>query len=235
MLTDIQPNVRVAMPAMVVAEHATYRDIVSDDFQSELISMAESMTQFSFRIGDIAREITAQASAQGFRIRSRENKELDLYVTQQQIDDAVGHFCHREGRTVRYYREVAQFFPVDVRDDFDVLDFKFFVMARSFRDGWKDVLEYAACNPQMSVEAVRDHFIEQAAGTPPEADGESGDDEAVARDQGHTLLGLFSRLVNAAQRAVQSLPLSDAQKQRGVVLVGELRMWIRDTADELRE
>lgn len=238
-MMPVFPLTKLPSPAIVAGEHASYTDIVSDADQVELHSISESMTEFQFRIGDIAARISQDASVQGFRVKRHElSRERDVYVTQQQIDDAVGHFCHREGRTVRYYREVAQFFPPDVRavyigPDFK-LDFKFFVMARSFRDQWRDVLEYAINNPQLSVADVRTYYIELAQGVPNDATG-GNDDDAVERGNSVTLLGLFSKLVDAAQRAVQSLPLSDVQKERGVALVGELRMWIKDTAEELSE
>lgn len=233
---------KLPAPARVLAEseYASYSDIVSDADQVELHSISESMTEFQFRIGDIAARISRDATAQGFRVKHFANRpDGDVYVTQQQIDDAVGHFCHREGRTVRYYREVAQFFPPDVRAEFaspDLeykLDFNMFVVARSFREQWRDVLEFAAVNPQMSKDAVRTHFIEQAQGTPP--DVVCGDETADERAQASGLLALFSRLVDAAHRAVQSLPLSDDQRHSGILLVAQLREWIADTADELKE
>lgn len=240
-MMPVFPLTKLPSPAIVAGEHASYTDIVSDADQVELHSISESMTEFQFRIGDIAARISQEASIQGFRVKRHElSRERDVYVTQQQIDDAVGHFCHREGRTVRYYREVAQFYPPNARAEFASsgleysLDFKFFVMARSFRDQWRDVLEYAINNPQLSVADVRTYFIELAQGVPNDATG-GDDDEAVERGNFVTLLGLFSKLVDAAQRAVQSLPLSDEQKRRGVSLVSELRLWIADTADELKE
>lgn len=225
-------------PVFVVQGSPSYNDIVPDEDQSELIRMAESMTEFSFRIGDIAMRISREAMEQGYRLKHLPERRVnDQFVTQETIDAAVGYFCKREGRTVRYYREVCQFFPQDVRDEFvPPLDFSMFVLARSFKDQWRDVLEYAASNPQKSKDAVEEHFIAKAVaveGDAPEA--VEGDERAEERAQVTGILSLFSRLVDAAQRAVSGLPVSDDMRRRGLDLVGEFRMWIMDTSNELGE
>lgn len=225
-------------PVFVVQGSPSYNDVVPADEQSELIGMAESMTEFSFRIGDISMRINREAVERGFRLKHLPGRRInDQFVTQEFIDAAVGYFCKREGRTVRYYREVSQFFPADVRDEFiPPLDFSMFVLARSFKDQWRAVLEYAASNPQVSKDAVEEHFIAKAVavdGDAPEAG--AGDEGAEERAQVTGLLSLFSRLVDAAQRAVSGLPVSEDIRRRGLNIVGEFRLWIMDAQDELKE
>lgn len=128
-----------------------YRDIVPDEYQNILIQIRDSMTRSYFEIGDIANAIILMNSKSGFR------------VTEQRIFDAVGRFCGKSGRTVRYYAETAAFYSPEVRSDYETVDFSIFVFARSLGSRWKEVLDFAQDNAGATLDYVRYIFLSDVA------------------------------------------------------------------------
>lgn len=123
--------------------------IVPEKYQNELMMWREVFKRGHFAIGDIANELILLAAQQGFMI------------AQDQIFRAVGRFCDRSGRTVRYYAETAAFYPEEVRKEFDELPFSHFVFARSTGSNWRKVLEYAMARPEISAQRLEQAFIKQ--------------------------------------------------------------------------
>lgn len=121
----------------------TPNDIVPVEQQHKLINWRDIFTKGYFEIGDMANKDVVRAAKVGFK------------VTQQQVFDAVGSFCGRAGRTIRYYAEAAAFYPYPVRAEFDMLDFSLFVMARQFGDDWQKFLKFAQLYPGLGAEKVR--------------------------------------------------------------------------------
>lgn len=124
--------------------------IVPEEYQNLLIYWRDQFTKGFFVIGDIANNLITESIKSGLR------------VNDQRIFDAVGKYCGRSGRTVRYYAETASFFPQEIRDEYDELPFAYFVFAKSYGD-WKSVLDYAMENPAISVDALRDVFLSKLA------------------------------------------------------------------------
>lgn len=125
-------------------------EIVPEDLQNKLMGLEFTLTRAYFEIGDIANDLIGyvpQLTRDGTRV-----------VTQQDVFDAVGYFCHRAGRTVRYYAETAEFYPLEVRAEFDMLPFGHFVVARSFGSRWKDVLEYAREHISLNEDTLKQYF-----------------------------------------------------------------------------
>lgn len=121
-------------------------DIVPDETQAELIGWRDAFTSGSFRIGDIANDLVVKAAKTGF------------IVTNMRVYGAVGKFCGRSARTVRYYAEAASFYPRDIRDEFDVLPFAHFVLAKSLGD-WRGVLEFALEHPEATMDELRGKYL----------------------------------------------------------------------------
>jgi len=139
-LTGPQPH--VSLPAS---------QIVPEEYQNRLMAIEDTMTRSYFEIGDIANmliEYVPQVSR---------DKKL---ITQQDVYNAVGVFCHRTGRTVRYYAETSAFYPLPVRSEFDLLPFNVFVLARYYGAAWRKVLEFARQNPTMSEDTIRKQFAD---------------------------------------------------------------------------
>lgn len=123
-------------------------DIVPEADQNKLMWWRDIFRAGEFDIGDIANRLCQQASERGFKI------------TQQRVFDAVGSFCGRSGRTVRYYAETARFYSPDTRSEYNVLPFSHFVLARYVMgDDWKEMLDYAMLHPKISEEALRAYFV----------------------------------------------------------------------------
>lgn len=122
-------------------------DIVPDEYQTALISLGGRIRDCYFAIGDLANDLVGRAKTVGFR------------VTQADVYHAVGSFCGKSGRTVRYYAEVSGFYPPSVRDEFEILPFSHFVFARSLEDRWREILEFAALHPTISEDGLRIRFI----------------------------------------------------------------------------
>lgn len=233
-MLDIQST--TGLRVLTPDEHVSPTDIISDDDQGILSGVSVAMSDCYWLMGDIAAKYIDIAAQQGFRVKKLDNR--DVYVTDYHVFEAVGYFAgKRSARTIRYYYETARFYPKEVRDEFDMLDFGTFVVARSFREQWREVLEYAAVNPQLGAEQIREVFISANAGTPPdstESDAAQGDETASARAEAGGVLALFSKLVDAAHQAVSRLPLPEELRRRGMYLVGELREWISESTEELK-
>jgi hypothetical protein len=122
------------------------KDIITEEDQNLLMYIRDVERTNYFLIGDLAAKYINRTSLMG------------LPVTHAQIFDAIGRFCGKKGRTIRYYYETAVFFSQEEREEFDMLPFSFFVFARKLGDESKSVLEYAARNPYMTLDALKVAF-----------------------------------------------------------------------------
>lgn len=122
-------------------------DLVPDEYQTRLITLLHVASSAAFEIGDIAVELC------------KKNLESGLVVTDSRVYEAVGRFCGKAGRTVRYYAEAAAFYDRSVRSEFDMLPFAHFVVARQFGERWREVLEYAAEVPGITADELRAVFV----------------------------------------------------------------------------
>lgn len=124
-------------------------DIVPQGIQNALMYLRDQFRVGYFYIGDQANYLVKQSAVRGFA------------VTQQQVFDAVGQFCGKSGRTVRYYAETAAFYTEETREKYDALPFSHFVMARSLAGSfeWDEVLDYAMEHPNITAEGLRHAFV----------------------------------------------------------------------------
>ena len=123
-------------------------DIVSEDNQNRLMFWRDQFRVGQFIIGDIVVETIESSVASKVRL------------PHTRIFEAVARFCGKKARTVRYYYEVATFYPFEVREEFHMLPFSHFVFARTLGgDKWRGVLEYAATKPHITADGLRVHFV----------------------------------------------------------------------------
>lgn len=117
-------------------------DIVTEEHQNELMRWRDVFRVGQFDIGDIAAEEIIRMSQSG------------VAATHDRIFRAIGKYCGKEGRTVRYYYETAIFFSQGVRREFDELPFSHFVLARQYKNNWRGILEYSQANMGISIAAL---------------------------------------------------------------------------------
>lgn len=122
--------------------------LVPDDIIRTLISIRDQVTQSCFTIGDIANNMVVRAAQIGFD-----------HVTAWRVRRAVGRFCGKSERTVRYYAEVAAFYPENVRTIYEVLPFSHFVFAKTMGGQWQEVLDYALGKPEATVDELKYQFV----------------------------------------------------------------------------
>jgi hypothetical protein len=121
--------------------------ILEEADQAELIQIREWDCLMRFRVGDIANKYALRSAGRG------------LPVPDTAIHEAVGRFCGKTGRTVRYYAEQAAFYPADVRATYNEVPFSVFVLARRCGPAWRDVLDYALAHPLASEAEIEREFL----------------------------------------------------------------------------
>jgi len=101
-----------------------------DEVQAALSAIALNHRRDYFAIGDLTLIITDTAT------QDSSVDVMDIYI-------AVAIMLNGEysARTVRHYASLAAFFPLEVRDKYDLLPFSHFAFARTLGDRWGEVLE----------------------------------------------------------------------------------------------
>lgn len=105
-----------------------------EDEQMEIMGRGDRQTDDRWFLGDKANEW-----AERVREKLLPCSVMDVYDTIAYLygDGVVG-------RTIRYYSEIAYFYPQWVRDEYDVLPWSHFDLAKRYRDDeWQAVLEMA--------------------------------------------------------------------------------------------
>jgi hypothetical protein len=214
-ITGLSASVEMPKSSESTQHYITDNDIVPEDIQNELMHWREVNKLSSFRIGDITNDLIMRAAQTGYD------------VTHERIFKAVGNFCDRKPRTVRYCWETSSFFTPDVREQYDQLSFSTFVFARMLGERWQDVLEYAAEQPKISVDALQMHFMttplhvqdvttDQFDTCAPTSDQPCACAPAPTRiPDGAVSAGLLSNLctvIDSLGRLLDRLPLRDATK-----------------------
>lgn len=122
-------------------------DIVSEENQNRLMYWRDVFRMGQFNIGDIAIEEVERNAMSGRQI------------TQERIFRAVGSFCGKTERTVRYYYETSVYYPTEVRQEFNVLPFSHFVEARAFGARWREFLERSMVYPGRGADFIRNQMV----------------------------------------------------------------------------
>jgi len=120
-----------------------YNEIVSEEYQSELIYLRDQITLNSFRIGDIALEVIRQNKTYGI---------MECYA-------AIGMFVGKSSRTIREYTAVSAMYQPEIRVEFEVLAFDHFRAAMRLGSKWYEALTWATVgNRPASVDAMLAKF-----------------------------------------------------------------------------
>lgn len=127
-------------------------DIVPEEYQHKLMEIDFAMSQCYWLIGDICVDLVESVDRE-------KSRQLGKIISKQDIFESVGLFCHRTGRSVRYYYECARFFSPEIRHKYDV-PFSVFAEARWVKD-WEVLLQIASENPIMGAEKVRAEYYKQ--------------------------------------------------------------------------
>ena len=204
-------------------------ELIQEEDQMSLLAISEAMTRDYFTIGDMAGKYIAMAEEKGYRFR-RTLYEGDIYVTEQDIFNAIGFFVHRKGRTVRYYHETARFYPQEVREEFK-LDFAYFVMARSFKERWREVLEFSAVNPQADTDTVRAVFLGKIIWNeePPSRTPKKVDPERAS-----LMVNALSRLMTAVSGFIKQVDLDEDMERRATAILSDFRLFLVDLAKAIK-
>lgn len=152
---DVRREINEKLP---YTRRASINDIVPEEYQQKLMEIDFTMSQCYWLIGDITTDLVNSVN----RTRAQ---ELGKLVSKTDIFEAVGFFCHRTARSVRYYYECAHYFPVDVRKRYDV-PFSIYSEARWVKD-WELMLKIAEENPVWSAERVRAEYYKVLNEEPP--------------------------------------------------------------------
>lgn len=206
---------------------SSFNGLLPDDIQARLIEIRQSITVDCFAVGDIVEEISKHAAEQGFK------------VTQGDIHNIVASFIGKSGRTIRYYHETARFFDVPTRAEFAILNFAHFVVARSFEDHWRDVLEYAADNPNVPASALAAHFGIHVSDVPDVPDAGANVPDAGANVPKNTLavklLSLLSSTLERINKIMRKLALSDDLQAKLTAVSDDLHGLIPEILQEVNQ
>ena len=146
METIMETDVRVrATPRVEVRDS----DLIPDETQNLLIYWRDKIKDGYFQIGDISNQMILRSAMDGYSVK------------QEQVYSAVGRFCGKSGRTVRYYAETAAFYSENVRNEYEMLPFSHFVYARTLGEKWKEVLDkYKKTFAEMLDEDYKIEYLE---------------------------------------------------------------------------
>lgn len=197
---------------------ATINDIIPEEYQQKLMAIDTTLNKCFWMIGDITEDLLHS-------INRERASEAGLYITQQDIFEAVGFFCHRTARSIRHYWEIAHYFPGDIRNKYDA-SFTAFTEAR-WVSNWELFLQIADENPMWSVERVRVEYhertgeerkyrvereghqaVEKEEPELPE-DGEAWSGDGSKRRFKDVLLGKLERTVDELRYVARKIPMPD--------------------------
>jgi hypothetical protein len=215
---DVSVQLRVSdVSVQPRADYISDSTIVPDDYQNLLIYYRDQMTEAYFGIGDVANRLAERTASTGFSI------------TEQRVYEAVGRFCGKSARTVRYYAETCRFYPEEARTAYDMLPFSHFVFARALGSAWKGVLDYSMLNPGATIESLRQKFLPRPGDVSDGSradvsDGSRVDVSTGARELDEELEKIFGDLPNFDELKSADLEYASgvAQKTQDYVAITKL-------------
>ena len=151
-----------------MSENISYANIVPDELQNALIAIEGANTLNSWRIGDIAILVFAYVQQNQFQ------------VTDEAVYSAVAAFCGKKARTIREYRHLSKFYPLEIREAYGMLSYAHFRVAARLPD-CHAALEWAVAQTDKlgrpaTVDSLEAHFAPQQDPTPPESPNWENDD-----------------------------------------------------------
>ena len=175
---NLQEEMAASLP--YVRRGISVNDIVPQEYQAQLMALDSALSLCYWRIGDIANDLINS-------VNRKKAAEMGKVVSQADIFGAVGYFCHRTARSVRYYYEVARWFTPDVRQKYDV-PFSVWAVARWVKEPER-LLQIADNNPDYSSERVRTLYYTEIGEEPPVRPEKTDEAEGVRPDGGAEIGG----------------------------------------------
>jgi len=212
---------------------ASIDSIVPIDYQNRLMEVDFVLSNCYFLIGDIATDLVNSVN----RTRSQ---ELGKLISKTDIFEAVGFFCHRSARAVRFYYEAASHFPPEIRNKYDV-PFNVYGIARWVKQP-ELLLQLASENPMWSAEKVRAEYYKQIGEEVPVRESKEVPDsgaeleqelpESTAPSMGFktVLLSKLDHTVDDLREIIVKIPLPVSTRKR----IGDVIYEIIDIEGEIR-
>lgn len=229
-LSEFMPTQEEMATHFSYLQNVSFNDIVPDQYQHRLMAIDFAFTVGFFEMGDIANDCL-EAAAMAVKTKR-------IVINQNDVFAAVGYFCRRSARTVRYYAETCRFYPREVRKEFEDLSFSYFVLARKFGERWRDVLEFAQENIHMNVDQVGNFFSqrEQPADSGVGQESPSVSDEEIAQGTDRALRSVLSGLASTSNQLARILRTEQIEpdiKNRVYRVLDEISDIVQDIKDTL--
>src|SRR3990167_10088416 len=105
--------------------------LMSSATEERLIFLGQTISDAYWEIGRIVNATIADALESGAEIQV------------MQVYSHAAKLTGKSARTVRHYAAVAEFYPLNIQEEYDVLRFAHFAFAQRFPDRWRELLDAA--------------------------------------------------------------------------------------------
>src|SRR3989304_2625623 len=99
--------------------------------EERLIFLGQTVSDAYWEIGRITNATITDALESGAEIQV------------MRVYSDVAKLTGKSARTVRHYAAVAEFYPLNIQEEYDVLRFAHFAFAQRFPDRWRELLDAA--------------------------------------------------------------------------------------------
>ena len=215
------------MRLLPYTRRASVNEIVPEEYQQKLMEVDFTMSKCFWLIGDITDDLINS-------VDRRRARDIGTVVTQNDIFEAVGFFCHRTIRTIRSYWEVAHYFPLEIRQKYDI-PFVMFVEARWLKD-WELFLSISDSNPMWSADRVKAEYYKSRNLPVPSPHIEDEnlpvlvEQEKRADGKGNALLCKLEHAVDDLRVVLKKMELPVDLMSR----IGDVILEIEDISSEIR-
>ena len=105
--------------------------LMSSVTEERLIFLGQTISDAYWEIGRITNATITDALESGAEIQV------------MRVYSHVAKLTGKSARTVRHYAAVAEFYPLNIQEEYDVLRFAHFAFAQRFPDRWRELLDAA--------------------------------------------------------------------------------------------
>ena len=116
------------MDAKVITNVGQLMDSITEE---RLIFLGQTISDAYWEIGRITNATITDALESGAEIQV------------MRVYSHVAKLTGKSARTVRHYAAVAEFYPLNIQEEYDVLRFAHFAFAQRFPDRWRELLDAA--------------------------------------------------------------------------------------------
>ena len=214
------------MDAKVITNVGQLMDSITEE---RLIFLGQTISDAYWEIGRITNATITDALESGAEIQV------------MRVYSHVAKLTGKSARTVRHYAAVAEFYPLNIQEEYDVLRFAHFAFAQRFPDRWRELLDAAVRHmdstggkpPSVDWLAVNftgasqltaqlDDVEEQAAVEDiihgPLTEDPWADEEPAVSEPGVSgdgfIVGNVARVLDYLRRQGEKLPISEETRER---------------------